>query len=95
MKNGRLQCKDIPDEPVLHFLASLNEAAGWHTFPPNQGFQPTVLDAMPSGLPWRLVLAKMRMLIRRGLVDGCGCGCRGDFELTGKGQLMVNQTESK
>ena len=32
-------------------------------------------------IPDQLVLAKMRQLIKRGLVDGCGCGCRGEFRL--------------
>jgi hypothetical protein len=29
--------------------------------------------------PDKLVLAKARKLIRRGVIDGCVCGCRGDF----------------
>lgn len=32
-------------------------------------------------LPERLVLAKARKLIRRGLLTGCDCGCRGDLEV--------------
>src|SRR5690349_3703343 len=32
-------------------------------------------------LPDKIVLAKLRKLIRRGLITGCACGCRGDFEL--------------
>lgn len=31
------------------------------------------------GMPDKVVLAKARKLVRRGLVDGCACGCRGDF----------------
>lgn len=30
-------------------------------------------------MPPKVVLAKARKLIRRGLLDGCDCGCRGDF----------------
>lgn len=33
------------------------------------------------GMPWKVVLAKARSLIRRGLIDGCDCGCRGDFKV--------------
>jgi hypothetical protein len=29
--------------------------------------------------PEKVVLAKLRSMTRRGLVDGCPCGCRGDF----------------
>lgn len=31
--------------------------------------------------PEKVVLAKLRSLIKRGLLAGCACGCRGDFEL--------------
>lgn len=30
-------------------------------------------------MPPKVVLAKARRLIRRGVIDGCECGCRGDF----------------
>jgi hypothetical protein len=50
---------------------------------------PTVLDAFPPDVPDRLLLAKMDGLIRRGLVDGCTCGCRGDFVLTAKGREVI------
>jgi hypothetical protein len=29
--------------------------------------------------PDKLILAKARKLVRRGVVEGCCCGCRGDF----------------
>jgi hypothetical protein len=31
--------------------------------------------------PEKVVLAKARSLVRRGLLLGCPCGCRGDFEV--------------
>lgn len=36
-------------------------------------------------LPDNLLRAKLAKLIKRGLMDGCTCGCRGDFELTEAG----------
>lgn len=51
----------------------------------------SVMRAMPDGTPEKVALAKMRRLIARGLVDGCPCGCRGDFELTDKGREMIGQ----
>lgn len=30
--------------------------------------------------PEKVVLAKLRSLIKRKLINGCPCGCRGDFE---------------
>jgi hypothetical protein len=32
-----------------------------------------------EGLPAKVLLAKLRKLVRRGLVEGCVCGCRGSF----------------
>lgn len=31
-------------------------------------------------MPYKVVLAKARSLIRRRLLSGCACGCRGEFE---------------
>lgn len=42
-------------------------------------------------MPWKVVLAKARSLIRRGLIDGCSCGCRGDFEV--KPTLTVRRAD--
>ena len=75
-----MQCKDISDEPILRFIRD---------YAPASMFEPSithrsVLLAMPEGTPINLARAKMRSLIRRGLVDGCACGCRGDFELIDK-----------
>lgn len=76
------QCKDIPDAPILEFLASLDgKWANWY----GVDYANSVTHAMPSDVPLKLALAKMRQMIRRGVVDGCGCGCRGDFVLTDKG----------
>lgn len=33
------------------------------------------------GVPWKVVLAKAKRLVRRDLIDGCTCGCRGDFQV--------------
>lgn len=85
-----MKCSDIPDRPILEFLAK--HLGKWCTWgPPPDGIRvppavpPTVQDAMPYGTPGKLQLAKMRQLKRRGLVSGCPCGCRGDFEITQKG----------
>lgn len=38
----------------------------------------------------KVVLAKARRLIRRGLLSGCYCGCRGDLSLTDAGRAMLD-----
>ena len=80
-----IQCKDIPTLPVLKFLDEMNGT--WATW--CRGFKNSVCDAMPRRTPDKLVLAKMRVLIRDGLVAGCPCGCRGDFALTDKGHALL------
>lgn len=81
------QCKDIPDKPIIQFL--LKHKGKWCNW--YFGDERDVSQAMPLGIPEKLVLAKMRMLMRRGLVKGCSCGCRGDFEITEKGEEWLNQ----
>jgi hypothetical protein len=44
---------------------------------------------MPKPLPAKLALAKMRQMINRGVVKGCPCGCRGNFEITEKGMTEI------
>lgn len=77
-----MQCKDIPDRPILEFLAS-NKGYLCNWF--GDEYERSVTHAMPKPLPDKLALAKMRQMIRRGVVKGCQCGCRGDFEITEKG----------
>jgi hypothetical protein len=79
----RRQCKDILDGPLLAFVARKQLEKGmwvntWDFGPPY------------SDLPDKLFRAKMDALIRRGLLDGCACGCRGDYEVTAKGREFID-----
>ena len=77
-----MQCKDIPDRPILEFLK--RHIGQWCTH--GIGYSmPTIADAMPDHTPKKLQMAKMGQLIKRGLISGCACGCRGDYEITQKG----------
>jgi hypothetical protein len=40
-------------------------------------------------IPERVVRAKCSKLSRQGLVDGCDCGCRGDWRLTYRGSQAI------
>lgn len=69
----RLQCKDIPDQRCLAIVGDITlredrPAMVWEV-------------AERLDLPLPLVLAKMRKLVNKNLVEGCACGCRGDFRL--------------
>jgi hypothetical protein len=85
-----MQCKNIDDRPILEFLS---EQGGWCNWFGNE-YENSVTHAMPDGVPEKLALAKMKQLIKRGLVSGCCCGCRGDFEITDKGrEKLAEQLE--
>lgn len=43
------------------------------------GWAPASDVARYLGFPLKVVLAKARRLIKRGVIGGCACGCRGDF----------------
>lgn len=75
-----MQAKDIPEQPILDFLE--RHRGHWCSmFSPEIAGDRSIFNAMPPGTPYKVALAKMRALIKRGIVDGCACGCRGDFEL--------------
>jgi hypothetical protein len=87
-----MQCKDIPDLPILEFVAS--HQGHWC----NWCFEDDrdVRKAMPNGFatPDRLVVKKMAKLIDRGLLDGCGCGCRGDYVITDAGLEEISALQT-
>lgn len=43
------------------------------------------IEKLWSSIPPKVIRAKLRVLIKQGLIDGCLCGCQGDFCLTDKG----------
>lgn len=86
-----MQCKDIANEPILLLLDKMDgKWATWFNYP---GIHNSVIPAFPVNTPVKLVLAKMRSLINLGLVDGCSCGCRGDYVITEKGKASIRGKE--
>jgi len=79
-----MQAKDIPDTDVLNAVRAVGDARGGARW----CFTWDLVLYFPS-VPWKVVQAKCKALIRRKLMKGCGCGCRGDFELTEAGRALV------
>lgn len=76
MKRGRVQAKDLSDAQVLEGIVATRGRNGvprWSTLWDMQAH----LAAFPS----KVVLAKLRSMIKRKVIGGCACGCRGDFEV--------------
>lgn len=89
-----MKAADIPDETFLAAIDDATRLRGemegckwtigvsrWDVaaylagHPEHIGGAPAEYPHMPA----KVVLAKAKRLIERGLVDGCACGCRGDF----------------
>lgn len=92
----KMQCKDIPEKPILQFLDDLlflsrdKYSIGFNgTATQFSEFDNSIHKAFPSGCNNNLIKAKMGQMIKKGLVDGCNCGCRGDYEITEKGKQLL------
>jgi len=82
-----IQAKHVSDVAVLRAVerlgAKIREAHGG--FSAAWAFTWDLYAEFPS-VPEKVMRAKMVALIRRKLVTGCTCGCRGDFEITSTGK---------
>lgn len=93
--NNKFKAADIADEDFLLAIEyeinnARNPAQGtWATW----GYEGADfgLQLRFSEFPRKVLLAKARRLIKRGLLTGCACGCRGDFELTLKGKELLEE----
>ncbi len=97
--------KDIPVEPILRHLLYYNRphkgrcgiygnCIDGHWCLRYVDDNPSrIYNAFPDGVetPEKLLLSKMRKLINQELVHGCACGCRGDFEITAKGENYLSR----
>lgn len=44
---------------------------------------------------YKVVMAKLRSAIRRKIIDGCACGCRGDFEVPGDKMIALQDVNGR
>ncbi|WP_432091035.1 hypothetical protein [Streptomyces sp. NRRL F-5630] len=76
-----MQCKDLPDALLLDVIQDAERYATLRDV--HDGLADRI-----GPVPWNLVLAKLRGLIARGLVDGCACGCAGGFTVVAPDALV-------
>lgn len=69
-----VQAKSITDEEVLRVV---KRRSGYDSFV--SAFE---IQAELSSFPDKVVLAKLRSMVKRGLLSGCACGCSGNFRRT-------------
>ena len=74
-----IAAKDVDSGQVVQAIATIQAEGYWANRRDLEAFFP--------GVPERVLLAKLRRLLRAGEIDGCGCGCRGDFTVTPDPQL--------
>lgn len=91
MKNGRMQAKDITTLAFVQAVVIVGArtrcrmTSRWNVRSVLAGHPEHVDDyTVPHeypGLPDKVVLAKARQLLKASIIDGCPCGCRGDYDL--------------
>lgn len=74
-----VQAKSISDVVALQLVSAHPKATIWD------------LQARLQEYPPKVVRAKLAALVKRGLLAGCTCGCRGDFEITAAGVESLAQ----
>ena len=82
----QVQSKDVPELPILRALAAAPEG---ETF--------NLVDILNhrAGYPVKVVKARLDSMIRRKLIRGCTCGCRGDFSITPEGRAALTAEEDR
>lgn len=98
-----MKASDIPDSLILEFLYP--QQGSWTMLWDDNTFSCWInlddkevrkyVDIVPAGTPNKVLRAKMRSLVRRDLIGGCDCGCRGDFEITDKGLALIGKPRIK
>jgi hypothetical protein len=80
-----MQAKDIPDDVFIAAVAvccsrRANEWGLPRVCCTRWEVTEELSQVMGVQVPEKVSLAKARTLIKQGRMDGCPCGCRGDFE---------------
>jgi hypothetical protein len=75
-----MKASDISDAEALGAVRAVRGRYGV----PEWAVAQDVYDHLAQ-YPWKVVRAKVASLIRRGIMGGCTCGCRGDYEIAGEG----------
>lgn len=86
----------LKDGRVLSAYVAGGQLQLWHpgSATLHEGFSHSVthaFDHINRGRDRNLVRAKLKSMLRRGLIDGCLCGCRGDVTITPAGSEILSK----
>lgn len=93
-----IQAKHIQDMTLLEVVSDLMRASAASKFRPcDDEFLWThtwdIQKRFPD-VPRKVIAAKLAALVKRKLLDGCTCGCRGDFVVTSHGRAFMAGTRA-
>ena len=90
----RPKASDIDDLEFLKAVKTLSLDGKWAptNYESRWVMWPELCPLYPD-MPAKVILAKFRQLHKRGLLDGCPCGCRGDIEFTEAGEDFIKPRE--
>ena len=74
----RIKASDLSDARILEVLNRHPDESHTH-WTGEASTMLRVMDPEYPDAPVKVLMAKLRSMKRRGLIDGCGCGCRGDW----------------
>lgn len=78
-----MKASDIPDTLFLQTVENIRQQTGF-----NWVMRWEVAEHFPD-VPSKVLMAKAKRLMLRKLMDGCWCGCRGDYEVTKSGIALI------
>lgn len=77
-----MKCEDISTAEVCRIISLTQQREKrWANL--------SEIAAAFPGCPPKLLLAKLRQMVKRYYLNGCPCGCRGDFDLLSKGKQLL------
>lgn len=87
---NRMQAKDID---TFELLSSIERVQRQLQEESNLSYRPWCfvwnLEEPFASIPDKVFRAKTQKLINQGLLYGCACGCRGDYEVTKQGLEFI------
>lgn len=88
-RSQALKASDISDLAMLCAIQRDHEARIAEHGSTIGGCWWTIAETSFPGIPEKIVRAKLAKLHHRQLIDGCPCGCRGDWNLSPRAERLL------